>query len=199
MWIQGIGNEFAHSLATSNIEVIPCHLQPFLCASPELGSHPYANLLPSSHFEMARLQCFLKYIDRERLNDVTPPRIFENLALSRSHEIFINKVLANAATTPPIIHKRLDTSIPCICTFCHSSCLANIEHLILHCPALHHYHKNNKILLHSNLEAVQRDILKNPHQLVTLAYFVISSGLVRVISCVPITPPPPPPLSLQWP
>lgn len=188
--IQGGGNEVAHSLATSNAGVLPYHLQPLLHGSPDLGCHPYTNLPPSSHSEMARLRCFLKYTNRERLKDVTPPRIFKNLALSRSQEIFINKVLANTATTPHIIHqwqtladrkRGIDTSAPCICTFCHSPCIANMEHLILRCPALHPHRRNSAIFMHPDLEAVQKDILEHPHQLITLAHFGVSSGLARVI------------------
>lgn len=188
--IQGGGNEVAHSLATSNAGVLPYHLQPLLRETPDLVDHPYVNVTPNSHFYMARLRSFLRFLNRERLKDATPPRIFKDLSLSRSHEIFINKVLANTATTPDIIHKwqtvadkkrGIGTSARCICTFCHCFCTANIDHLVLHCPAFRPHRKNSDIFLHTDLNALQKDILEYPDRLVTLAHFGVSSGLARMI------------------
>lgn len=187
---QGGGNEVAHGLATSQSGVLPFRLQPLLHGSPDLGDHPYADLPPNSHFEMARIRRFLKYANRERLKHLTPPHMFKDLALSRSQEIFINKILANTATTPDRIHKwqtvadqkkGIDASAPPICTFCHSVCEANLQHLILHCPMLNMYRDDSNIFQHCHIEALQNDILENPDHLVKLAHFGVASGLARAI------------------
>lgn len=187
---QGGGNEVVHGLATSQSGVLPAHLQPLLHGSPDLCDHPYADSPPGGRFEMARVRHYLRVLHRERLKHITPPNVFKNLPLSRSQEIFINEVLANTATTPDMIHKwqtladrkkGVGTTAPCICTFCHSVCEANMQHLILHCSAFHLHRHNSSVFQHGDIEAVHKDILEHPHHLVTLAEFGVASGLARVI------------------
>ncbi|XP_040071997.1 uncharacterized protein LOC120844329 [Ixodes scapularis] len=79
----------------------------------------------------------IKTASKQRIMEATPQTPVIK-GLSRQQEVFINKVIANAAYTPHIISKWQPPPVsaaPPRCSHCLQQCRADLWHLIKYCPA----------------------------------------------------------------
>lgn len=166
------GNHTAHTAARERLDT-----PPVVPSAP--SPHP-----PRTDWQL-RLRKF-KAQSRRRLQDATPVGVLGPLkTLTRSGEVMANKIYANTALTPHVVHKWAHGATSHIqrCPYCNSTCTPNLCHLIWKCT---HFTTGRELLLElgpppadedSHLQRVRTD----PFSLETIIRFTLTSGLYKVV------------------
>lgn len=163
----GPGNQSAHEAAQECLNFSP----------------PLVPLSASTPTPPALLLLRLQKRKRQRYQQVTPPGYLANIvSCSRSEEVFINKLCADAAYTPHITQKwtRCPNTHP-RCPYCNTNVKSDLHHLVWTCP---HFAKHRP----DNLTNINPDRLQHEAHteldvslLRTIAAFAVKSGLARVV------------------
>lgn len=189
------GNEEAHRLATSHSRGIPPATPPSsLGCTVSDSDHPYNQPLSSpqaAYYQgMFNIKNYAKYLRRTHLRTNTPPHLYAQHPLSRSQEVFLNKVLANSAITPAMVQrwqahadtlKGLPNAPPARCPHCTSQILSDLAHLVINCPAFAPQRTRFLPTTVTSIDILRTDIRSDPHLLRALAEFGTTSGLARVV------------------
>lgn len=171
-WVPGhesacTGNLAAHTAAQESLRTSPPLVDP---VAPSTPTTPSLQLIRYKHEKKLRYK------------EATPPGYLHGLApLPRVAEIFVNKITANAAYTPHIIHKWIAPTLPSKCTFCSMSCYADLRHLLWHCSTFSEFRQGidpltyEHIATPSGYQTMDRTILH------TIAIQSIKSGLAQAV------------------
>ncbi|XP_040063382.1 uncharacterized protein LOC120837834 [Ixodes scapularis] len=174
------GNAAAHAAATqargSNVTTTPPSSQiPF--------ANPYLTLMTPRSF-LHYLRTRIRKDSKDRLQRATPETLFSPTdKYTRAQEVFLNKIMTNAAYTPHIIQKWLpiDLNIPLSCPHCQKTAKADLLHLIWDCSAFTTGRDTIVHIPHSDHATLVQHLFDQPANRHLLATFGSVSGLTRMV------------------
>lgn len=185
------GNAAAHAVAAQAGGLDYTYSSPHSISSPNpADQNPYLKILAEgspSRALMHYIRTKIKADSKRRLLEATPVHVFDNGGLTRTEEVFLNKVMANAAYTPHILEKWHQTRQATTantytrCTHCQESCRADLQHLIWNCAAFSQGRSNIQHLLHGDIRTLGIEIQTNPETQKAIATYGRQSGLFRVV------------------
>lgn len=123
---------------------------------------------------------------RKRLQDTTPVGVLGLLkTLTRSGKVVANKIYANTALTPHVLHKWTHgaSSHTQRCPYCDEKCIPNLYHLIWHCE---HFKTDREPLLDfgsppGDEEAHLQRVREDPSVLEKVIEYALTSGLYKLV------------------
>lgn len=196
MWTPGHtgtdgGNEAAHAVAAQAGGLDYSLSTPHPSSSPNLADlNPYLEMLragsPSRAF-MHYIRVKLKTDSKRRLLEATPaPLLSDKGGLTRQQEIFLNKVMANAAYTPHVLDKwirprQVIANTSPRCPHCQELCRADLHHLIWICSAFSRGRTRIQHLPRDDISALGNILQSNDEAQKALANYASISGLFRVV------------------
>lgn len=170
-WVPGhetacTGNQAAHSAAQES-SITP----------PLVPCTPTPSPLPPS------LQLLRHKRDkRNRYIAATPQGYLTGIPpLPRAGEVFLNKLLANAAYTPHIIRKWLSPNLPLKCTFCNTLTYADLNHLLRDCSFFSQHRSDIITSFHAPTSTPEDYHTMEKPLLHKIGLFAIKSGLARAV------------------
>ena len=125
----------------------------------------------------------IKTASKQRIMEATPQTPVIK-GLSRQQEVFINKVIANAAYTPHIVSKWQPPPVsaaPPRCSHCLQQCRADLWHLLKYCPAFARGRDRIDDLQVTSLAALSAIIQTNDDAQKAVADHGKISGLYRAV------------------
>ena len=170
------GNTAAHAAAASAGGSTNLSLPPPLRVNPYELLSQMAPSVATMHY----VRTSLRHASKKRITQVTPPVLFSSKCpLSRSQEVFINKVYANSADTPYSLAKWRQPDIATVtCNHCGLRCRADLHHLLWQCSA---FDKGRMAIQALQYTHYREALLMDPDTQLVFAQYGSQSDLIRAV------------------